>query len=44
MKVVQVYEQTPEKFLTPNPNPKKSPLGPQKVKDYPIIKSELKEL
>ena len=47
MKVVQLHEQTPKQFshptkipvVEPYPNPKNSPLGPQKVKNDPKIKS-----
>ena len=38
MKVVQLQEQTPKKFLNPTPTPKNSPFGPQKVKNDPKIK------
>ena len=40
MKVVQLHEYTPRQFLKPFPNPKNSPLGPPKVKNYPKIKSK----
>ena len=39
MKVVQLHEQT-LKMFEHFPNPKNSPLGPQKVKNDPKIKSK----
>ena len=40
MKVVQLHEQTPKQF-EPYSDPQTSPLGPQKDKDDPKIKSNL---
>ena len=40
MKGVQLYEYTPKQLLNPTPNQKKSPLGPQKVKNDPKIKQK----
>ena len=40
MKVVQLHEQTPKQCLNSSPTPKNSPLGPQKVKNDPKIKSK----
>ena len=40
MKVVQLHELTQKQFLNPFPNPKNSLLGPQKVQNYPKIKSK----
>ena len=40
MKVVQLHELTPKKISIPTPIPKSSPLGLQKVKNYPRIKSK----
>ena len=40
MKVVQLYEYTLKQLLKPTPNPKNSPLGPQKVKNDPKIESK----
>ena len=40
MKVVQLHEWTPKQFLI-QMGPKNSPLGPQKVKNNPKIKSNL---
>ena len=37
-----VYIRRPETVFEPYPNPKNSPLGPQKVKNDPQIKSESK--
>ena len=42
MKVVQLDEWTPKQFLNPTPNPKNSPLGPQKVNNNPKLKSNSK--
>ena len=39
MKVVQLHERTPNSCRT-LPQPKNSPLGPQKVKNGPKIKSK----
>ena len=43
MKVVPLHEWTPKQFFKPTPTPKNSPLGPQKVKNYPKIKSKSKD-
>ena len=47
MNIVQLHEYTQKQLLNPTPTPKNSPLGPQKVKNYPKInqnqRSELKE-
>ena len=43
MKVFQLHELTPKQFFNPSPTPKIARLGPQKVKNDPKIKSELKE-
>ena len=40
MKVVQLHNESSKQFLNPN-LPKNSPLGPQKVKNDPKIKSKL---
>ena len=40
MKVVQLHDLTPKTVFDPFPNPKYSPLGPQKVKNDPKIKSK----
>ena len=40
MKVIQLHEWTPKRFLNPTLNQKNSPLGPQKVKNNPKIKSK----
>ena len=42
MKVVQLHEQTPKQFLNPTQPKKIYPLGPQKVKNGPKIKSQSK--
>ena len=44
IKVEQLHEQTQKTDLGPYPNPKYSPLGPQKVKNDLKIKSKSKEL
>ena len=40
MKVVQITWVNHKTVFEPNPDPKKSPLGAQKVKNYPKIKSK----
>ena len=41
MKVVQLHELSrPKTVVEPYPNPRNSPLGPQKVKNDPKIKSK----
>ena len=40
MKVVQLHNETSKQFFDPYSNPKNSPLGPQKVKNDPKIKSK----
>ena len=40
MTVVQLHEWTPKQFFEPHIEPKNSPLGPQKVKNNPKIKSK----
>ena len=42
MYVVQLHEWTPKQFLDPTFEPKNSPLGLQKVKNDPKIKSNSK--
>ena len=42
MKVVQLYEYTLKQLSKPTPTPKNGPLGPQKVKNDPKIKSNSK--
>ena len=39
MKVVKLYEYTLKQLSKPTPTPKKSPLGSQKVKNDPKIKT-----
>ena len=41
MKVAQLHKYIPRKVYEPFPNPKNSPLGPQKVKINPKIKSKV---
>ena len=40
MKVVQLHEYIPKQCLKPSPTQKIPRLGPQKVKNYPQIKSK----
>ena len=40
MKVVQLHKKDPKTVFEPFLNPKNSPLGPQKVKNDPEIKSK----
>ena len=42
MKVVQVHDWKPKKDFEPHIVPKNSPLGPQKVKNYPQNKVKIK--
>ena len=40
MKGVQLHDWTPKKVFEPHIEPRNSPLGPQKVKNNPKIKSK----
>ena len=44
MKVFQLHEKTQKLFSKPSPDPKNSPLGPQKVKNDHKTKSKLNQM